>query len=1566
MRKNFPFQFVPHPFNWLLLSMAFVLICFSSSVQATGEASTYFEIFVPPNNDRARRDVSLIVTAIYDSTYFSIVDDGADGDTDDSANGWLMAGQSYVLYLRENGVNDDAPHPGEGNTKQDGDYFIVTGTKLLLASQSTNSDWQHDWVPATNRSSKGQQFIVYSPPTSFSNRDLNVFAYEDSTAVTIRKISWAAQTTSGYTNVDFTSGTIVVQKTLNVGEDLIFSNTEGRNLMETGATYVVESNRSITLQYGALYQNARDGGGYVPSNNGSSAGELFYFAVPFQANKEQEIRIVSWDDGNQIFLEQFTGGSWVNVSSWSLDRLEAGEWVSYTGNLSKVLRVRCSSGKKVSVFEANWLESGSPGTSDIASMVSSNSGTSAGQEFLVYMAPPGYENRVTNPITGLKFNQATHLYMFARDTAHVTVKDAGSNGQTISRTYTILPGRYVDCYLNLSEWYSIYNGNGNPNSGSERPYLLVESDAAISVFNTNFNDNWMAYLGTSQTQDFEVGCQVGQPTTVPGDTMVVNSDVSFTLTDSIYNPEVVIQVGDGADVLYSYFINLSTNDTVVGQAVTQTSGKTKITFSGLPNMDPNHQLVTQAGILPSANFSDGSPVPQGTIIAIESSLSGTNGGVLQQASCSSGITNQTNDQSKLIFAEEVSNHGLTNSLGNHWGVAFSDFNNDGYDDVFLPDYDRNVVSQLLVNDGTGNYFQFTHTPVTNQANGAVASSWADFNNDGNLDLAVGLSPDNTNKIYLNQGNCSFSNVSMGDATSEQGYTHGLAWADVNNDGFVDLFSADYMPTQFNRLYLNDGGTGFTASTDATILSTTGYSIGATWCDFDNDGDQDLYVPNNKSQRNYLYENTGNGRFVEVVSTDFSNDAFSSTGCTWGDYDNDGDFDLYVTNASNQVNNLYRNDGGSFTKITNSIVATETGHSHGAAWGDFNNDGHLDLLVTNDQNTTNRLYLNKGDGTFEAKENESIAGRDGNPMAVACADIDRDGDLDAYIVHRDHEGNHLFLNNGNANHWLQLRLEGTNSNRSAIGARVSVKANINGNAVWQHRFVSAQSGGGASAQSSFVLHFGLANATQVDSILIHWPSGYTEYISNQAVDAYVEIVEEDASLVSGTLYYDANQNCVQDLGEKGIPDLAVLVQPEGKMVYTNASGVYSIRVARGNHTISPAFNNTWNNACVAAYNLNVLCLGQSFTDNDFGLFASCTTPDLKVALANTALRRGFQNDWKILISNEGAGAASGTELSLTFDCAILPKASHPAWDQQQVVNGKTVLTWQLDTVWPLTEMTIAFVDSIDQSAPLGKIAGIDAELSAVETDCDPANNATRLEDEVVGSLDPNDLAVFPKGWGSKGVIDATQELIYRIRFQNVGNYYASIVTIVDTLPKWVDLSTVKVIQSSHPGQFSVSETGILTWQATKIMLPDSATDNSGSNGDVWVQVQLLETVPPGTPLFNQVSIRFDYNEPILTNQVLNTVAGNLSNPSNIKVVIAPNPAQTKTTVSLQVFEALEVLPQPIESIELFNESSQAVPVTYHLQEYTAEVELGQLSSGSYFIAVTDTSGHRYFGKLIIVQ
>jgi len=192
------------------------------------------------------------------------------------------------------------------------------------------------------------------------------------------------------------------------------------------------------------------------------------------------------------------------MNTWNLNHFQPADWVGKNnGNASypTVFRVKCSPGKKVSIFEGNWFETGTPGTSDMATMVSSDNGTSSGKNFLVYMAPPGNEQNVLNPFTNQKFNQRlTHVYLFAKKITTVTIKDSYTNGLKFSKTYTIQPSKYVDCFLTETEWKNIYNGTGTTAGGPARPYLTVTSDEDISLMNTNFNDNWMMYFGSALPQ----------------------------------------------------------------------------------------------------------------------------------------------------------------------------------------------------------------------------------------------------------------------------------------------------------------------------------------------------------------------------------------------------------------------------------------------------------------------------------------------------------------------------------------------------------------------------------------------------------------------------------------------------------------------------------------------------------------------------------------------------------------------------------------------------------------------------------------------------------------------------------------------------------------------------------------------------------------------------------------------------------------------------------------------------------------------------------------------------------
>jgi hypothetical protein len=233
-------------------------------------------------------------------------------------------------------------------------------------------------------------------------------------------------------------------------------------------------------------------------------------------------------------------------------------------------------------------------------------------------------------------------------------------------------------------------------------------------------------------------------------------------------------------------------------------------------------------------------------------------------------------------------------------------------------------------------------------------------------------------------------------------------------------------------------------------------VGSAWGDYDNDGDLDLFVCN-LGQKNFLYRNDGHDSFSLTSDGPFADDVAASIGSAWGDYDNDGDLDLYVTNEFLQDDFLYENLGdATFRKITGGPVVTSGGHSLGCGWADYDRDGQLDLFVANG------------------------------------------GDTDLA------EKNFLFRNAGNANNWINIRCRATVSNRAAVGAKVRVKAVIGGAVRWQLREVSG--GGGLGCQDSLEAEFGLADAALVEAIRIEWPSGLVQEMQGTGSNQLLTVSE----------------------------------------------------------------------------------------------------------------------------------------------------------------------------------------------------------------------------------------------------------------------------------------------------------------------------------------------------------------------------------------------------------------------------------------------------------------------------
>lgn len=468
---------------WLLLACWLLLSALGDNrVFAVGDASTRFCLFVPANNELLDRDVLLSVIALSDSTIIEIIDDGADGDTDDSYKNLLLnRGQSLVHFIKDGLVNDDA------GGKWDGDYFRINANKPIIVLQATASEWQHDWVPADNKKMRGRRFYLYIPPVILAMRDLDVVAYEDNTELVLQKISTVPQLTSGITQVDLKNPQTVLTETLNRGQDLLHIKGRGKQLLEPGATYLLSASKDVTVQMGALIQNMRDGGGYVPSENGTVAGALFYFFLPGEPNKK-ELRIVSFQDNNTIRLYGYNQ-SWRLVNEWTLNSYQHADWINYNVGYD-YYQLSCTA--SASVFESNWLETTDrANTADIATFVATEYGNGAGQKFVIYIPPPGIETNIAGQ-RGL----FSHLYFFAhRDNTVIRAFDTQTNGLQFQQQISLNADQYFDLKIDPSLYTKIRNA-GQTLGTTFHPYITVLADKNITVLNTNYNDNWMTYAAS--------------------------------------------------------------------------------------------------------------------------------------------------------------------------------------------------------------------------------------------------------------------------------------------------------------------------------------------------------------------------------------------------------------------------------------------------------------------------------------------------------------------------------------------------------------------------------------------------------------------------------------------------------------------------------------------------------------------------------------------------------------------------------------------------------------------------------------------------------------------------------------------------------------------------------------------------------------------------------------------------------------------------------------------------------------------------------------------------------------
>ena len=509
------------------------------------------------------------------------------------------------------------------------------------------------------------------------------------------------------------------------------------------------------------------------------------------------------------------------------------------------------------------------------------------------------------------------------------------------------------------------------------------------------------------------------------------------------------------------------------------------------------------------------------------------------------------------------------------GIAWIDYDNDGFPDLFLVNGSTFEQSQngtsprsaLFHNNGDETFTDVTKGSGLDHTGWGMGVCVGDYDNDGYDDLYVTYFGGNV--LYHNNGDGTFKDVSEKAGVRGHGWGMGCAFGDYDNDGKLDLYVANYLDIDIAHLgepgsapnctyrgfatfcgprgleggrdilFHNNGDGTFTdVSERAGIDSHKYYGLGVVWGDYDRDGRLDIYVANDSTPSS-LYHNNGDGTFTDVgveagVAYSGEGDEQAGMGTDFADYDNDGWGDLVKGNFSDDSKNLYHNNhDGTFSDVTYRAGLGDVGWlftTFGAKFLDYDNDGWKDIFLANGQTfpqidrystgityaERNLLFHNRGDGAFD-----EVGLRSGPGLAIkrvsrglATADYDNDGDLEIMVSNMNGPPDLLRQARKNRNHAILVKTVGTTSNRDGIGAEIKV---VSGNLT---QYDTIRSGGSYLSSSDLRAHFGLGPRTKIDRLEVRWPAGETQVIQNPPVDSIL-IVKEGEGLLKSVGFHNSS-------------------------------------------------------------------------------------------------------------------------------------------------------------------------------------------------------------------------------------------------------------------------------------------------------------------------------------------------------------------------------------------------------------------------------------------------------------
>jgi ASPIC/UnbV protein/VCBS repeat protein/FG-GAP repeat protein len=531
-------------------------------------------------------------------------------------------------------------------------------------------------------------------------------------------------------------------------------------------------------------------------------------------------------------------------------------------------------------------------------------------------------------------------------------------------------------------------------------------------------------------------------------------------------------------------------------------------------------------------------------------------------------------QNNFIDVSEAQNISRENFNGSfNGGVSFVDVDGDGWDDITFASREGKKIEFYRNNQGV---FQKEALNIDNTCDSKQVI-WVDFDNDGDKDLFYTCKISENMVLYENDGQMNFTDVAMekGLETVTTALVYAATWLDFDRDGFLDLYVGYYSSFRPNQLFRNIDGNSFEEITTSAI-PTPGKKLtfALQAIDFDNDGWEDIYTASDRDTENELLQNNEGKSFIDQGESSLTNIPMDGMGVTTLDMNNDGFLEVYISNSEAGNVLLFNNGDGTFQDIAEQSGTLFSSFAWGVNTLDIDNDSKSDLYVSGSNEGTeflsSALYRAIDEEHFVQTQYEGMKGDTLRSFSNAVGDFNNDGKMDIVVGNADFYDNQLWQNTSEtSNNWLQVKLEGTFSNRDALGSKVVLYSED----LVLHQYL--YSGTSFLSQNAGYIHFGLKDKNQIDSVVVSWPSGLIDVIKSPAVNQKIFVIEgrnfRPVKLTStrnldNTFCEGENIELSFELYGRGISTVWS-DQSEGNEVIISQNGTYFASITSGNTTIT---------------------------------------------------------------------------------------------------------------------------------------------------------------------------------------------------------------------------------------------------------------------------------------------------------------------------------------------------------------------------------------------------------------